>query len=355
MRATLSVLLTALSTVLPASAVAADVTDIAPNLRGDVRLVYRGALERAGLEEAGEVVGLRATTAHGLDTDIQFSVYQGIAVRIALPATLTQTIAFPAARTMVVDPVDGGGSMVGGLDLDAPDVKSSGLQGVWLGLGLAPFREDYRSGLPVNARFDIAVRTPGPKATLYGDKRGAAPGGAAIHLAGAFSVTRGVASPYTSLSWTAELPAAKGQVTTLDGVDRGRMELSGASRLDAVAGAELEVARNDARQMRVAIDLHGSIGYRGPSNVGSGFWLPDTLESGKGLPATESEYILAGAGVGLVADVNRFVGVRFGADGFWASPHRVEHLYAVRTDAQSWRMGWSVGVVGRIRTNEDRR
>lgn len=332
---------------------AADPTDLPPNLRGDVGLGYSGSFHQAGLEERGAVYGIRNVQRHDLALRGAFTVYTGVAITVGLPVALRQSITYPSARQMLLDPVSGGGQYTNGAPLDpTPSIVGRGLDGFWVGVALAPFREDYASTLPITTRFDLAFRTPA--ASLYSEKRGVGSGGVGWHIGGAFSVERGAANPYVSLAWTGEVQN-KVDVVSPDGVARGEQALQDPSHFDGVAGAELIAAQNKASGMRVAIDLHVAASYATWGSHASGFWLPSTLESSKSVPVTESEHISVGGGLAVKADFNKLLGLRLGADGEWSTPHRIEHPYAVYTDTQSFGVTWSAAIVGRIRTKDDRR
>ncbi len=334
------------------SALAADPTDLPPNLRGDLALGYAGSFSQAGLEEQGAVYGIRNVQRHDLALSGAFTVYTGVAITLGLPITVSQSITYPSARNMLLDPVSGSGEYVHGVTMDpTPTLKSKGLDGVWIGVALSPFREDFASSLPITARFDLALRTP--STSLYSTKRGVGSGGLGWKIGGAFSVIRGKADPYVSLSWTGEAKH-KVDVVTLDDVDRGEIALKDASHFDGVAGSEL-IALHKPNGAKLAFDLHLAASYYTWASHASGFWLPDTLESSKSIAVTASEHVTVGGGFAIKADFTKLVGLRMGVDGGWSTPSRVEHPYDVYTDTQSFNVGWNVGLVGRFRGKDDRK
>lgn len=335
------------------TALAADPTDLPPNLRGDLGLGYSGSFSQAGLEEQDAVYGIRNVQRHDLALTGAFTVYTGVAVTLGLPVTLKQSITYPSAREMLIDPVSGSGEYVHGAAKDpTPTVNSKGLDGVWIGLALSPFREDFSHSLPLTARFDVALRTP--STSLYSSKRGVGSGGLGWKIGGAFSVVRGKADPYVSLSWTGEAKH-KVDVVTLDDVDRGELSLKDPSHFDGVAGAELIALDKPTSGAKLAFDLHLATRYDTWGSRASGFWLPDTLESSKSIAVTASEHVSVGGGFAIKADFNKLVGLRMGVDGAWSTPQRIEHPYDVYTDTQSFSVGWNVGLVGRFRGKDDRK
>ena len=197
----------ALATALsaPVLAQAAEVTDLPPQWRGDVHLVYGGGFEETGLEEDGALYGVRHTTVHTLTGRAEVALYEGVIFRLDLPGTAAQRIAYPEARQMLYEPTTGSGSFENGPTLETDGVRSGGFQGLWVGVALAPFREDYDRGFAIDTRFDFALRTPAPKGTLYGPNRGANPGGVGLRASGAFSKRTGMVAPYLRLGLGAVL------------------------------------------------------------------------------------------------------------------------------------------------------
>lgn len=344
-----------LITLLPAVAGAAEVTEVPPKWRADLHLAYTGSYQQVGLEEDGVTYAIRNTTRHEIPFRLEFAVYDGLAITLGLPGTAAQTITYPTAREMLFEPVTGQGSYRNGLALDpTPTIASGGFQGAWIGLAGQPFLAGGWGGIPLTARLDLAVRTPDPSGTLYSEARGDAPGGAALKLAAAFSAIRGPSEPYARLTYTHEFEAEV-DVTGVDGSAVGPVLVKGPNVLEMRGGAEL-VAMHDAETLsRIAFDLYVGFRYVGPARQASGFWLPDVLDSGRSLSAVRSEYVEAFGGLIFDAHITKWIGLRAGAEGRYFSPHRVEHLYPVRTDPPSYGVMWTIGLTGKIRTKSDPR
>jgi hypothetical protein len=343
-----------LAALLVTSAPAAEVTDFPPNLRGDLHLGYAGEFQQAGLEEDNATYAIRNIVRHDLGIRMEFGAYKGVVVTLGLPITLQQRIAFPAAREMLYEPDTGEGSYVNGAAIEAPTYVSGGSQGLWLGTALIPFSNTYRRAFGVDTRIDLGVRTPGRKSTMYGPNRGGHPGGAALRFGIAASMPTGRTNPYASLTYVHELGAKAAQVVDNDGnVLAEDLPIRAASQLDALAGAEFILREQAEAHSRVALDLFVGFGYRSWTDRASGFYLPDVLDSSTSLTVTQSDYILVRGGLALDYHVNRWVGVRLGAEGRYFTPHTVEHLYDVRTDVQSFEVAWNLALVGRIRLKDD--
>lgn len=353
-----------LAATLPAGA--AEVTDLPPKFRGDVHLRYSGDFQQVGIAETAVdgkdlTYAIRNTLRHDLGIRLEGAVWKGVAVTVGLPITIQQSIFYPsdangvpAAREMLYEPSTGIGSYANGQPFAAPTYTSGGLQGAWFGVAAAPLHESYDFGIPVTARFDVGVRTPGARSTLYGQARGASPGGAAIRLAAAFSAQRGKANPYASFDFTHELPATVPEVYDNEGhLLATDVEVRGDDRFDATLGAELIAVQKQGTDLRVAIDLYAGFGYRGWQDQASGFYLPDVLALSRDITVTRSEYMLARGGLALDWSFNRWVGLRLGAEGRYITPHRIENVYDAHTDPNSFEVGWSLGIVGRVRTKDD--
>lgn len=345
---------------LASSAHAAEITDLPPNLRADVHVAYQGAFQQAGLAESSPVdgtdlvYGVRNDLRHDLGLRAEFSPYTGVVITLGLPITASGQLSYPEARQMLFEPSDGIGSYRNGPELGSPpSFAYSGVQGVWIGAAFAPFSEDYARSLPITSRIDIGLRTGAPKQTLYASG-GASPGGLAFRMAAAFSVRRGRANPYAAVDWVQEFAAVSPvghDLTASTAVDEA--EVKDPTRVDVKAGAELIALENDDRKSRVAVDVYATIGYRAFAQVASGYHLPSVLSTSRGRSVTTSEHLRFGGGAALDAHVNRWIGLRFGAEAAWRTPHRVESVYEVRTDAQTYDVGWSVALVGRVRTKKD--
>lgn len=349
------------STVVTPSAIllltvahAAEVTDIPAPLRGDIHLGYSGSFEQAGIEEAGETYAIRNTLRHDVTLRTEFSPYQGIGLTVGLPITASHQISYPSARAMVFEPVNGGGSFVDGALLDdPPSFRGSGVQGVWLGAAFTPVSTRFKRSLPMNLRIDLAARTPAPNATIYGPNRGGSPGGAALRLSVAGSRRMGNAEPYSKLTWQQEFPFEAELADAAGSVIASGVRLKAASTIGFVVGTEAILAERSDDGMRVAFDVWGGLTYRGWADRGSGVHLPSVLDIGRTAPATKGEDLLARFGVGVDYHINTWVGLRFGGEGQYFTPHTIEHLYAARTDGGSFAVAWNAAIVGRIRLKDD--
>lgn len=348
----------AVALLFAGTASAAEVTEMPPGLRGDVEVDYDGTIRSYGLEQDGAEWGRQSLTRHDLRFGAEFAPTDGVAVGVAVPYTAAMRIAYTDARQMHFDPVAESGTYVEGEPLASPpDIRASGGGGVWLGVAAAPFSERYRVGHLVSWRLDVAFRTPSSGKTLWTAQdgaRGAANGGSAWLLGAAFSTDHGVASPYLDFRLIRE-----GRVT-VDVVDEaGTTWATGltfrpASRFDVTGGVEIVSSENAAAGHAMAFDLFTGFGYRSWADVPSGLFLPDVLEASREIVVTTGEHLVARAGLGIVLDVNPWVGLRVAGEFRYATPHRLEHVYGVRTSADSTEVGIQATFEGRVRTPSDR-
>lgn len=345
--------LTAMTVLTPASA--ADVTDMPPRFRGDVAVGYLGAFEQVGLEEGGETYAIRNTTRHDLDVQAIFSLWSGVGLTLRLPTTASQTLAYPGAREMRLDPLTGEGSYAGGRAINPLPVQSGGFQGAWIGIAASPLREGWSWGLPVNLRADLAVRTPARKATLYGSNRGAAPGGAALQVGLALSKIVGRTDTWMSVRYTREFAASDVEVVLPNGDDGSPLTVREGDHLTARIGGVALTHRDPATGRRTGIGVWAGFDWLGEARRPSGFWLPGVVDTVRGTQVVASDRLAARLGLSFETDPLPQLGVRVGLDGSYLSPRFEEHPFPVATDVGSWAIGWNVTVIGRARAKGEPR
>lgn len=328
------------------TALAAEVTDIAPPLGGIGGLVAEGVTTSGALLEAGAVVGDRRVSRSTLSLGVELAPIRGLAVTFDLPFVPSLRYTYPGAPTMVVDPLTGQGiyRADGGADYE---ISAGGFGGAWIGLAAVPLSESYGKAQRATGRLDIAVRTPRPNKNVWtavdGD-RSPAPGGAALRIAAAFSADRGPTEPYLRAELQREFPV------TLDIVDEQgtawarAVTLRPASTIGADAGAEWTAFERD--DLRIAADGWIGAGYRTWEDVASGIYLPNVLDSGRVIPVTASDTLFARAGLGADVHYGEHVRARAGATLGWTVPYQLEHLYDVYTSPGTVDVGWFLEVRG---------
>jgi len=338
------------------SARGAEVTDMPPKLRGDVRIDYFGALEHGDLREGDETFGRRHGNRHEVLYTLEFAPIDGLAVWFRVDTTLTTAVAFTDPHEMLYDPVTETGTYQGSETLpgseDSYRRRGGGLDGLWIGVGAGPFSESWRISHQTTWRLDVGFRTPNPNNTFWtssGQHRGAAPGGSALLLRGAWSQENEPVDAYLVGRVLYE-----GRVTVDVTDDDGTtiasdVTVKPATEIDVTAGMELIAGRDASRGERFAFDLFCGFGYRSYAQIPSGVLLPHVLEHSLGEPVHRSAHVLGTAGLGLVYHLNQYFGARLAGSGTYATPHRLEDVYPVRTGYDTVVVGIQASVEGHLR------
>ncbi len=334
---------------LVAPAGAADVTEMAPEMGVRSYLRYGGSTLNGHLVEEGEVVAGRSIQRNDVDLAVEFAPIDGFAATMQVALTPGWTWKYTDTRAMVAEPADGSGSYLAGEPAKDVTLKTSGLTGIWFGAALAPFSESYAKNQHATWRLDLGVRTPSAGRNLWvarNQARGSSPGGTAFRVAGAFSTDRGVGAPFLSASWVHE------SKVTLDVTDEAgtvwakNLELSPADVVELRSGIALTGYENAALHSAFDVELWMGAQYRSWEDVASGLYLPNVLDSARSIPVTAGDSIAGLAGFGLEYGINEYVAVRTGAEFTYRTPYRLEHVYDVRTSADTWQLGWFFTVQG---------
>jgi len=320
---------------------AAEVTDLPPWLRGDFVIDYGFDHLAGSLYEGSERVGSRTFEQHTITYQGVFSAGPGVGLFFELDQHLSSRLAFPEANQMVFDPSTGQGTMVGTEPLEGIDpIKGKGTDGVWLGIKGTPFSAAFEQrGNRATWLIEAAFRTKSDNnfyELVDGETRGAGNGGGGTRLGMAFSTTRNISQPYIAVRYT--------RARTLDGVtlydDDGEtlgsgFELEPADHLSIRTGTEIIAHDNPEAFSRFAIDLRLGFGYATWQSVPSGLFLPSVLSTSRDVPATESEYTWASAGVGFYHQAFQYMKWKLVADVSYLAPHEIEHHYPITTGADT--------------------
>ena len=316
---------------------AAELTELAPALRGDVAVRYDFASAHADLLEQDATVGQRVLRTHTVTYAGSFSPIDGAAVFFEVPQIPSQTVSYTEAREMAFDPAADQGTSVGTSTIQNPTgVEGSGVAGVWLGVRGTPLSESLWAGrgdrttwlLEAGYRLkdDTNLWTYGPDGS-----RGAGPGAPAFRLVSTTSTTKGSAEPYVRARWI-----RTGRINTDIVNDRGQtlatgVELRPESRFDLGVGTELEVSQGPADGARVALDFRGTLAYHSWQDIPSGIYLPDVLEASRSQVATQSERVTATGRFGINWRFHEYVQLNVAGEAGVHTPYRVEHFYPVTT------------------------
>lgn len=337
------------------AALAADATDIAPFLRGDVVVDYSFSAENARLLEDDTLVGRRDTQEGLLTLGGNFSFAPGAAIFFDLPYYTGSKITYADATDMAIDPNSDSGTMVDTELLDPqPELYGKGMGGTWIGLRGTPFSEELfsRRGDKVTWMLEASYRFADKSsfwATTDG-ARGAGPGSAAFRLGTTFSTTIGPSQPYVGLSMTRSVP-----LRNLDGTGLQADQLiQTASSLDLLVGTELVAVDRADTGARFAVDLHGAFGLRSWQDIPSGTLLPSVLDASSTLVATEGEHSYLNGGLALKYRVFEWAQLDLGGDVGFVMPHQVEHFYPIETGMGTFTYAISTRLTMRGRDKPER-
>jgi len=327
-----------------------------PKLRGDVRVDYLGTLEHGDLREGDDTYGRRHANRHDLLYTLEFAPIDGLSVWFRVDTTLTTAVAFTDPHEMRYDPVTETGTYQGSAVLPGSEDdfrrRGGGLDGLWIGVAAGPFSEARGITHPTKWRLDAGVRTPNPNNTFWtasNRHRGAAPGGTALLLRGAWSQENEPADVYLVGRFLYE-GSSTVDVTDDDGTTiASGVKVKPATEVDATAGVELIAGEDPALGERFAFDLFFGFGYRSYTEIPSGVLLPEVLELSRGEVVHGSAHVLGTGGLGLVYHLNRYFGARVAGTATYATPYRPEDVYPVRTGYDTVTVGIQASLEGHLR------
>ncbi|HHO50685.1 MAG TPA: hypothetical protein ENK18_07360 [Deltaproteobacteria bacterium] len=329
---------------------AAEITKIPDPMELQVGLGYAGSNERGGLQEAGLRIADRRISRHDLTLSAEASFFTGVSFGLALGITPSLRFAYPTARPMIIEPLDGSGSyLTGEPGTGSTLLQAGGLTGLWLSTAVAPFSESYARNQRASWRLELGVRTSSPHHNLWtapGGRRGAAPGGSALRLAGAFSTERGAAAPWIQGVWNKE-NRVKVDIVDESGITWAEdLQLAPASTFDLLSGVEIQLATVPSSDTHLALEPWLGTQYRSWEDIASGVYLPNVLDGARTIPVTSGDSLALRAGLALKIATEDAFWARLGMDIRYGTPFRPEHIYPVRTTADTWRLGWSIQLDG---------
>jgi hypothetical protein len=316
---------------------AAEVTDLPPWLRGDMVIDYGFQRQAGSLYEGSERVGSRSFEQHSLHYQGVFSAGPGVALFFELPHHLSARLAFPEANEMVYDPSTGQGTMIETEPIEGLDpITGKGTDGLWLGIKGTPFSEAFeKRGNRATWLLEAAFRTRSSNNFFELDEageRGAGIGGGGMRLGMAFSTTKNISQPYIAFRY--QRNPVLDEITLYDETGAslgGGFELQPADQISIRTGTEIIAHDNPEAHSRFSIDLRLGFGYNTWQSVPSGLYLPSMLSTSLDVPATESEYTWASAGVGFYHQAFQYMKWKLLAEATYIAPHQIEHHYPIET------------------------
>ena len=339
--------------LLPSLAGAAEVTELAPQYRGDVGFKFDSYTQYDRLVEDEAQVGKRQLRNNQLTIHGGFSFLQGAGLFFEIPR-YAERISYSEANSMAFDPNSDSGSMLGTDTLsDVAGLEGAGFGGTWIGLRGAPLHEELfaHRGDRSSWLFEVGYRFA-DKSHLWaldGDQRGAGPGASAYRLHGAFSTTHRASRPYITATFL-QSGRLTSDVTDETGTLISAAEIQPASRMDLRTGSELFLWSDEASGSQISLDLSASLGYRGWQTIPSGTYLPSILDASQGVLILESEVTALDLGLGLNARIMEYAQLNIGGEIGTVSPQRIEHLYSVETAPGS--LDWQLHVEARFRARD---
>jgi hypothetical protein len=94
------------------------------------------------------------------------------------------------------------------------------------------------------------------------------------------------------------------------------------------------------------VNLWLGAGYRTWEDIASGVYLPNVLDGARSIPVTVGDTLSARAGTGFDVEIQQIVRIRGGLVFTYRMPYRLEHVYDVRTSADTLQIGWSLELSG---------
>ncbi len=343
----------------------AEVTKLPPFLRGDLEVSYQMALTGGTLSEGDVDVARSNYEEHRIHYGGAFGVAPGAAVFVEMPSYLRARQSYADANEMIFDPNTEQGSMATGSTLEGETViEGEGFGGVWIGARGTPFSEQWTGwGNRATWLLEVAVQTADSTDwwSTSEEGRGAGPGGPSVKLRTAFSKDTGTVEPWFNAtadlrSWNyVTLQDTDGENVNdawQEAHDGAVPKVYPSKTMGADVGIEITTSESAERASRSAIDLHLGFDYHTWADVPSGLYLPDVLPSSQGTLVTQSEYMTAGAGLGIYFQVMDYLKFDLAADVDYVTPHRLEHPYQVSTGADTIALGAMFQMEILIRTPE---
>ncbi|MFT5685220.1 MAG: hypothetical protein ACI8RZ_006169 [Myxococcota bacterium] len=345
--------LSSLLLLLPSLAGAAEVTELAPQLRGDLGFRFDSFTQYDRLHEDGEQVGRRQLNSNQLTLAGAFSFIDGAGLFFEIPR-ISDRISYPEANLMAFDPNSDSGTMLGTEALTGDvGLEGAGFGGTWLGLRGSPIHEDLfahrgdRSSWLFEAGYRFADKTH--LWTVDSGQRGSGPGASAYRLHGAFSTTHRASRPYLTATFL-QSGRLTTDVTDETGTLISNAEISPASRMDLKTGSELYVWVDEDSGSQISLDFSASFGYRSWQTIPSGTYLPSILDASSNVLILESEVTTLDVGFGINARIMEYAQLNIGGEVGTISPQRIEHLYSVETAPGT--LDWQLHVEVRFRARD---
>ena len=324
------------------TALAAEVTDLPPQWRGDVGIAYEAVVVPDSLQEDGQIVGERRAVDHLITYSGTIGWTDYLATELALPQQASSRIAFSNMNRMAYDPVLETGTMVGTGDGRDQMVKGSGAGGLWVRLKGTPMSESTFADRGDQITWLMSLGYQFRDQTSFwntADSGGAGPASPAFEFASYWSTQNNRSEPYLGVTWTHRFETESDTGTRV-------LSVQDPSTLDLTVGMEIllfdDASFAEGLGTELALDLHATFGHQSWGDGVSGVQLANALPITRGRPVSQGETNSLWTGFDLRWRIARYVD--------WTISHALgapfgrtlEHPYAV-VSATDGKLGWKLG------------
>jgi len=324
------------------SAHAAEVTDLPPQWRGDVRIAYDATVIPDSLRESETIVGHRRHVMHDVTYSGIFGFTDYLAMSLALPQQASSKIAFSNMNSMAYDPIQKTGTMLGTDSADDAKTSGSGMGGVWVRFMGTPMSETVfeERGDKISWLMGLGYQFP-DSTSLWNSasENGAGPASPAFEFTSIWSTKNSLTEPYIGLVWTHRF------FTTVD-TGEAIVNVKDPSQLDITVGMEILILEDDdfanGLGTELAIDLHTTFGHQSWGDGTSGVQLNNALPITKNQTVTQGETNSLWGGFDLRWRAVRYLDWTISTEIGGPFGRRLEHPYAVNS-ATDGKMGWKLG------------
>jgi len=324
------------------SASAAEVTDLPPQWRGDVRIAYDATVVPDSLREADTMVGSRRTVMHDVTYSGTFGFTDYFAMSLTLPQQASSRIGFTDMNQMAYDPIQKTGTMLGTDPADDSATSGSGMGGVWVRFLGTPMHETIFSERGDQISWLLGLGYQFPDSTSLWNSAtadGAGPASPAFEFTSVWSTTNNMTEPYIGLVWTHRF------FTTVD-IGDAAVNVKDPSQFDITAGMEILILEDpdfaNGLGTELAIDLHATFGHQSWGDGTSGVQLAGALPITQAQTVTQGETNSLWGGFDLRWRAARYLDWSISTELGAPFGRRLEHPYNVSSATDS-KVGWKMG------------
>jgi hypothetical protein len=333
-------MLSSLIAICAHTAIAANVTDLPPQWRGDLGVHYSTTVIPDTLIEANQTVGQRRAVDHTITYAAQFGFTDYLSMALALPQQAASRVAFTEMNKMAYDPISQTGTMIGADKVAPSETGGSGAGGLWMRVKGTPLSESTFSdrGDQITWLLGLGYQFKDETSRWNSSSTdGAGPASPAFEFTSLWSTKNRAAEPYVGVVWTRRFSTP---VDTGSGV----VDVTDPSALDLLVGMEILLYQDDNWANKLgtefALDLHATFGHATWGDGISGVEISNVLPMSDAKQVTTGETSSLWAGVDLRWRVVRYLDWTISSDFGGPLGRRLEHHYAISSESK---MAWKVG------------